>query len=86
MRDRNAEDGHDCVPDELRDEAVVALDHELHLREITRQHVPQRLGVEDLAEPGRSADVREEDRDDLSGLHPDRIIGHGAILSELSRG
>jgi hypothetical protein len=61
MRDRDAEDGHDRVADEFHDDAFVALDHELHLREVARQHVPQRLGVEELAQAGRSADVGEED-------------------------
>ena len=57
---RDAEDGHHRIADELLDHAPVTLDDAPHLREVARHHVPQRLGVEHLAEPRRALDVREE--------------------------
>jgi hypothetical protein len=85
VRQRDAEDRHHRVPDELRDRPFVALHDELHLGEVARQHVSQRLGIEGLAQARGSGDVREQDRHDLPGLSPGRAFGHRAIVSELSR-
>jgi hypothetical protein len=85
VRARKAEDRHDGVADELRDDALVAFHDHLHLGEVARQHAPQGLWIEGLAEGGRAGDVREEDRYHLPGLGPDRTSGHWRILVERSR-
>jgi hypothetical protein len=85
VRGRHAKHRHDRVADELRDEPAVALDDDLHLLEVPRQHEAQRLRVERLAEVCRAAHVREEHGHDLAGLGHDRSTGHGPILSEPKR-
>ena len=60
VQHRDAEDGHDCVADELLDRAAVALDDRLHALEVAREQRPQCLRVERLAELGRAGDVAEE--------------------------
>ena len=43
---RQAEDGHDRVADELLDHAAVPLEHRLHVVEVAREHLAQRLRVD----------------------------------------
>src|SRR5439155_12419680 len=66
--DRNAEDGHDGVADELLDRAAVPLDRLLRGLEVTGHHAPEALAVDLLPERGRAGDVAEEDRHGLPRL------------------
>ena len=68
VRDRDAEDGHDRVADELLHRAAVALEDDAQILEVAAHARPQRLGVGRLAERGRADEVAEEDRDDLALL------------------
>src|SRR6266508_4548551 len=68
VHDRDPEDGHHGVADELLDGATVALEHEAHLDEVARDDAAVGLGVELLAERGRVDDVREDDRHGLPHL------------------
>jgi hypothetical protein len=77
VRGRHAEDRHHRVADELRHEPSVALDDDLHLLEVAREHEAQRLRVEQLAQARGPAHVREEHRHDLAGLGHRRTTGHG---------
>jgi hypothetical protein len=63
---RQAEDGHDRVPDVLFDPAAVLLEHGLHLVEVAREQLAQGLGIERLAEVGGAFEVGEDDRDRLA--------------------
>ena len=58
-----AEHGHDRVPDELLDEAVVALDRSRQLPEQVALEGADLLRVERLRERGESRQVREQDGD-----------------------
>ena len=73
--DRNPENGHHGVTDELLDDSLVALDDGLHLVEVAAHHASQRLRVELLAERSRSRDVRKDDRHGLSHL-AGGLFGH----------
>ncbi len=66
--DRDAEHRHHGVADELLDQPAVAFDHGLHLLEVAQQEMPERLGVELPAHPGRIHQIGEEDRDRLAHL------------------
>ena len=70
---REPEDGHHGVADELLDRAAVPRDRRAHRVEVAGHRLPQRLGVELLAEARRSLQVAEEDRDELAHL----LRGHG---------
>jgi hypothetical protein len=63
--DRDSEDRHDRVADELLHRATVPLHDRLHTLEIPGEQCPKRLRVELLSELGRARDVAEEHRDDL---------------------
>ena len=73
--DRDAEDGHDRVADELLDRSAVALEDRAHRVEPAAHDRAERLRVEVLAEPGRAGDVGEHDGDDLARLA--RRFGRG---------
>jgi hypothetical protein len=60
VRDRDPEDRHDRVSDELLDRAAVALNDRLHPPEVADKQRPQRLRVDRLRERGRADDVTEE--------------------------
>ncbi len=61
--DRNPEDGHHRVADELLDDVPSwPLDDRLHLVEVAAHDAPQRFRVELLAERGRAGHIREDDR------------------------
>ena len=62
------EDGHDRVPDELLDDAAVALELGAHRVEVARHHLAQRLGVELLAHRSRALQVGKHDGHDLAEL------------------
>jgi hypothetical protein len=66
--DRNAEDGHHRVADELLHDALVAFDDGLHLVEVAPHHAAERFGVEPLPERGGAGHVGKDDRDGLSGF------------------
>src|SRR6266566_3705690 len=68
MHDRDAEDGHDGVADELLHGAAVPLHDFLHALEVTGEQCPERLRVELLAELRRAGHIAEEHRDDLALL------------------
>jgi hypothetical protein len=68
MGDRDAEDRHHRVADELLDRAAVVLDRAASSREVAVEHAPQRLGVERLGELRRLDEVGEEDGDLLEAL------------------
>jgi hypothetical protein len=61
---RDAEDADDCVADELLDLAPVPLDRRAHRREVPVERRPERLGVDALAELGRSDEVTEQRGDE----------------------
>src|SRR6266566_2050378 len=68
MHDRDAEDGHHGVADELLHGAAVPLDDRLHALEATGEQRPERLRVELLAELRRTGYIAEEHRHDLALL------------------
>ena len=72
----DAEDGHDGVADDLLDDPAVRFEHDLHLVEVARQDLAQRLRVELLPEGGGALQVRGDDR----GNSPD-LLG-GPVLGE----
>jgi hypothetical protein len=78
---RQPEHRHHRVADELLDHALMAIDDAPHLREVARHHVPQRFGVERLAELRRALDVREEHRHDLAGLRRDVLLAHRSLVT-----
>ena len=61
VRDRNPEDRHDRVADELLDGAAVALDDRAQILEVAAHARAQRLRIGRLAERGRADEVAEED-------------------------
>ena len=66
--DRDAEDAHDGVADELLDRPPVAVQRLLAGREVAKLDAPERLGIESLAERRRAHEVAEEQADELSEL------------------
>ena len=76
---RDAEHGHDGVPDELLDRAPVAFERRAHRIEVASHHLAHRLGVELLAELGRAGHVAEHDRDGLADLG--RCLGSAQALA-----
>src|SRR5204862_4975962 len=81
---RQSEDGHDCVADELLDGAPLAFEDRLHRLEVPAQNLPERLGIERLAETRRAHEVREEDRHGLTHLllRVSRGEGRSAVAAE----
>jgi hypothetical protein len=65
---RDAERGHDRVPDELLDGAALRLDLDAHGCEERSHDLLEPLRVKPLAEGRRAGDVREQHRDDLQLL------------------
>jgi hypothetical protein len=65
---RDAEDGHDCVPDELLDAPTVALERPRRGVEVAPHDPARRFGVELSAETGRLGDVREDNGHRLARL------------------
>ena len=61
VRDRDAEDRHDGVADELLDCAAVPLDDRLHPLEVPPQPNLEHLGIGRIAQRGRSRQVAEHD-------------------------
>ncbi len=82
VHDRDAEDGHHCVADELLDGAAVALDDLPHPLEIAGEERAQRLGIGRLPELGRAGHVAEEDGDCLALLARGRRRRHGRAALE----
>ncbi len=68
MRDRDPEDGHDGVADELLDGAAVALEDDAQVLEVAPHARAQRLRVGRLAERSRADEIAEENGDDLALL------------------
>lgn len=66
MGEREAEDGHHGVPDELLDRAAVSLQHPAHSLVPARHHAAERFRIELLAERRRLDQVAEEDGDNLA--------------------
>ena len=66
--DRDAEDRHHLVADELLDGPAVALDDRCHLGEVAGHDPSERLRVQALAEFGRRHHVGEQNGHRLSGL------------------
>ena len=58
---RDPEDGHHRIADELLERSAVALEDRSHRIEVPRHDLPERLGVESLAERRPVGDVGEED-------------------------
>ncbi len=75
VRDRNPEDGHDRVADELLDGAAVTLDDRAEILEVAAHARAQRLRIGGLPERSRADEVAEEDRDDLALLAHARSLG-----------
>ena len=65
VRDRDPEDGHDRVADELLDRPAVALDDPPQVFEVPPHARTQRLRIRRLAERGRADEIAEEHGDDL---------------------
>src|SRR6266540_1361057 len=65
VSDRSAEDGHDCIPDELFDGAAETLDLLLQSRVVRPQRGPNVLRVGTVGTIGESDEIDEEDRHDL---------------------
>ncbi len=65
MRDRRAEDAHDCVADELLDCPSVTLELVPQPVVIRRENCANVLGVEPLGASRRADEVGEDHRDDL---------------------
>ena len=68
VHDRDAEDRHHGIADELLHRSAMPLDGEPRHVEVARQHAPQRLGIESLAKRRRAGHVAEQDRHDLALL------------------
>ena len=68
MRSRRAEQGHDCVSDELLDGAAVALELGAHALVVGAQERRDILGIHRLGSRGKADEVAEDDRDDLALL------------------
>jgi hypothetical protein len=85
VRDRDPEDRHDRIADELLDRPLVPLDDRPEILEVAAHARPQRLGIGRFAE-GRGADeIAEENRDDLALLAHARSLGaDGLQLGELN--
>jgi hypothetical protein len=73
---RDAEHGHDGVADELLDRAAMPLQNAPRGSEVARYDLPYRLGVEAVAELGRSRDVGEDNGDGLAGAPLEERRGH----------
>ena len=86
VHDRDPEDGHDRVADELLHGAPVALQHAADLDEVARHRSPVRLRVESLAERGRVDDVGEHERDGLPHLSRRRGLLEGSATGETEPG
>ena len=80
--DRDAEDGHHGVADELLDSAAVPFQHGAHLVEVADHHPPHRLRVHALAEAREARDVAEQDGDRLAN---ERFGPVGHALTSVSR-
>ena len=65
VHDRDAEDGHHGVADELLDAAAMALHDRLHPLEVACEERAQAFGVERLAQRGRPGEIAEQHGDDL---------------------
>ncbi len=68
VQHRHAEHGHDGVADELLHAAPVPLDDRLHRLEVAGEQRTQPLGIERLAEAGRTGHIAEENRHRLAPL------------------
>ena len=77
VEDRDPEDRHDRVTDELLDGPAVPLDDRTGRLEVAAHDPPDGLRVEPLAERGRASHVGEQDRHDLADLAPRRGAGQG---------
>ena len=73
VQDRDAEDRHHRVADELLDDAAVSRDDRLHRAEVLRHEQAQHLEVELLSEPRRVDEVGEEHRHRLPHLAWNRL-------------
>ena len=71
--DRQPEDRHDGVADDLLDRAAVRLEHRAHLVEVAGQDLAQRLRIEPLAERRRALEVRGDDRREPADLGRRRL-------------
>jgi hypothetical protein len=87
VNDRDAEDRHHRVADELLDRAAVPLDRGACDVEVAAHDRPQCLRIDALAERSRAADVAEEDGHRLP-LLPWRRCGNcsPALVAELRQG
>ena len=68
VRDRDPEDRHDRVADELLDRAAVSLEDDAKVLEVAAHPRAQRLRIGRLPESGRADEVAEENGDDLALL------------------
>ena len=66
MDDRNAEDSHHRVADELLDRPAVALERPSRRLEVPREDAADGLGLVTLGQAGRVGDVGEDDRHRLA--------------------
>jgi hypothetical protein len=64
----DAEHGHDRVADELFEGPAVRLEDDPHPVEVPLDRTAEGLGVESLAQRGRSGQVAEEHRDGFAGF------------------
>jgi hypothetical protein len=76
MHDRDPEDPHDRVADEVLDRPAVALDGVAHPPEPPLHRPAQRLGIHPLSKRRRSHDVRKDHRDDFPPLGSCRCRRH----------
>jgi len=68
VHDGCAEHRHDRIAQELSHCGAVALEHRLHLLEVTGQKAPERFRIELLTDRRRADEVGEDDRDELAHL------------------
>ena len=79
MRDRRAEQRHDCVADELLDSAAEALQLGADVSVVAAQHGRHILGIRRFRTRGEPDQVAEEDGDDLALFaHPAHAIAANA--------
>ena len=84
VRDRDPEDGHHRVADELLDGSPMSLENRAEILEIPAHTGAQGFRIRRLAERGRPDEVAEEDRDDLALLAHGRSLGANRLqLGEL---
>jgi hypothetical protein len=82
----DAEDGRHGVPDELLDGAAMPRQHLGRTVVVAGDHLPERLGVEPLAQRGRAHQITEDHRDGLADRPAFPRRGHGRAAGKTEPG